>query len=99
MQKPEEQPAIKVDEYSGERDMDLFWKEIKPLKEPTQVRWFVPAVLALLVLSVPWYLPAGFVGRLVGGLPPWIWVSVACATSIAAITSYVALRSWEDDEE
>ena len=91
--------GTKMKEYSGERDMERFWAEIKPRKEPVQVRWFLPAVILLMVLSVPWYLPAGFRGDLLWGLPSWIWVSIFCATLIAGLTSYVALRSWQDDDE
>ena len=84
-------------EYAGERDMSRFWREIKPRREPLDSRWFLPSVLLLMVISVPWYLPSGFVGRLYGGLPVWIWIALACSVLLAAITSFVALRSWRDD--
>ena len=86
-------------EYTGERDMSRFWREIKPRREPLDKRWFLPSVLVLMVISVPWYLPSGFVGRLYGGLPVWIWIALVCSVLLAAITSFVALRSWRDDEE
>ena len=99
MEQDDQPVAAKLKEYSGERDMERFWEEIKPRREPMQVRWFLPSVILLMVISVPWYLPAGFMGGLSGGLPSWIWVSIACATLIAGVTSYVALRSWQDDDE
>ena len=39
--------------------MELFWREVKPQKEPVQLRWFLPTVVVLVVASVPWYLPTG----------------------------------------
>jgi hypothetical protein len=85
-------------EYAGERDMSRFWREIRPRHEPLDKRWFLPSVLVLMVISVPWYLPPGFVGRLYGGLPVWIWIALVCSVVLAAITSFVALRSWRDDD-
>ena len=78
--------------------MELFWREVKPQKEPVQLRWFLPAVVVLVVASVPWYLPTGFVGRIYAGLPIWIWMTLGCSLLIAVVTSFVALRSWHDDE-
>ena len=95
----EDQSAPSDLEYSGERDMARFWREIRPRHEPLDKRWFLPIVLVLMVISVPWYLPPGFVGRLYGGLPVWIWIALVCSVVLAAITSFVALRSWRDDDD
>ena len=85
-------------EYRGERDIERFWREVAPRREPVQRRWFLPTVLGLLVLSVPWYLPTGYMGRLFGGLPGWVWMALLCSAGISALTAFMALRHWHDDE-
>ena len=94
----ENESPVEWVEYSGERDMDCFWREIRPRREPLQLRWFLPTVLLLVIASVPWYLPAGTVGRIVLGLPVWIWTALLCALGVGAVTSYVALCAWRDDD-
>ena len=86
-------------EYAGERDMERFWSEITPQREPMNKRWFLPVVIVLVLASVPWYLPAGFVGRLIGGLPIWIWTTMVCSFLIAGVTCYMALQEWGDDAD
>ena len=85
-------------EYADERNLERFWREAPPRREPLRQRWFVPAVLVLVALSVPWYLPQRLVSSMVGGLPIWTWITVACSAGIAAITAWVALRHWDDDD-
>ena len=94
----EKQDSLRVPEYAGERDMERFWREIEPRDEPLKRRWFLPAVVVLMIASVPWYLPTGSVGRIYGGLPVWIWTALACSFLIAALTCFVALRAWRDDD-
>lgn len=84
-------------EYADERDLDLFWSEIRPRREPVTRRWFVPGVLLLVTLSIPWYLPAEIVGDVVGGLPLWTWIALACSVAVAALTAWVGLAHWDDD--
>ena len=79
--------------------MDAFWKELRPKREPMQKRFFLPTVLVLLIISVPWYRTTGETGTLLGGLPVWIWVTMACSLGIAVVTALVALRYWDDDVE
>jgi len=88
----------RVAEYAGERDMERFWQEIKPQREPMQRRFFLPLILLLIAVSVPWYLPTGMMGRLVGGLPIWMWTALASSLGISAVTAFVCLFSWEDDQ-
>ncbi len=85
-------------EYNNERDMDRFWAEIRPEREPMQQWWFIPLLLVLAVASVPWYLPGGVTGRIVGGLPIWVWTAIACSAGISTLTAVLALRFWRDDE-
>lgn len=87
------------DEYTDDRDLEQFWSEVTPRREPMNRRWFLPAVAAISALSIPWYLPAGSIGRMVGGLPVWIWTALAATASIAALTAWMALREWDDDQD
>lgn len=86
-------------EYSGERDMERFWAEVAPRREPSNRRWYIPVLLALVVLSVPWYFGAGSVGAVVAGLPVWVWMTIACTLGVACVTAWGALRLWGDEEE
>ena len=83
-------------EYADERDDDVFWTAIRPAHEPLQHRWFLPAVLTILTLSVPWYLPHELGDRLVGGLPLWTWITVVCSAALATVTAWASLRLWHN---
>lgn len=97
-QKQSERRATSPAEYQGGRDMDLFWAEVKPKREPMERWWYLPTVLAIVVLSVPWYWETGTVGKIIGGLPVWVWITVVCSLAISSLTAWVALRHWDDDE-
>ncbi len=58
-------------------------------------------ITALLVLSVPWYFPAGDGSPFVFGVPLWCFVSFGCCTAIAAIVVAFLPLLWGDvaDEE
>ncbi len=84
-------------EYQDDRDDDLLWATIRPDSEPTRRRAFLPAVLALVVLSIPWYLPAQVASRTYGGLPLWVWITLGASATLAALTSWASLRWWSDD--
>ena len=94
---PSEAPP-QLGEYAGERDMDLFWKTAAPRREPIQKRWFIPVVLLILAISVPWYWKSGETGPMILGLPAWIWITVVCASVLACVTAVMALRYWDDDD-
>jgi len=89
---PPQQP-----EYADERDAAAFWREVGPRREPIRWRWFLPGVLALLVLSIPWYLPKDLVGGVVAGMPVWTWIALLCSVGVAGLTAWVGLRHWDDD--
>ncbi len=76
--------------------MEVFWEAIRPVDEPLRHRWFLPAVAAILAVSVPWYLPDAVGNRLIGGLPLWTWVTVICGAALAGLTAYASLRLWRD---
>jgi hypothetical protein len=88
-------PALQ--EYADERDLDAFWREARPRREPVGRRWFVPSILVLLALSIPWYVPTELVARVVGGLPLWTWIALACSMAVAGITAWVGIAHWDDD--
>ncbi len=54
------------------------------------------AIVGLLVLSVPWYFPAGDGRPFVFGVPLWCVVSFACYSAIAAIVVIAIPRLWDD---
>ena len=83
-------------DYGDERDQDAFWEAIRPEDEPLRHRWFLPVVLVILAVSVPWYLPSSVGGRLLGGLPVWTWITIACGFALAVVTSFASLRLWRD---
>ena len=86
-------------EYADERDADVLWAAIRPADEPIRHRWFLPVVVVILILSVPWYLPPEVGDRLVGGLPLWTWITVACSAALATLTAWASLRLWRNETE
>ena len=88
-----------LDEYDDRRDEDLFWETIRPDSEPLGTPWFRWGVAAVLVLSVPWYLPRGFADRIFGGLPFWTWVTFCFSVLLALLTSLAAMRLWRDADD
>lgn len=87
------------EEYADQRDMEHFWRAAKLTREPLGVRWYLPAVLLLVIISVPWYRPGGEIGRVVLGLPGWVWTSLLCGLGVAALTAWAALRAWRDPDD
>lgn len=55
-------------------------------------------IVVLLVLSVPWYFPAGDGRPFVFGVPLWCLVSFACCTAIAAIVASRMSALWDDGD-
>ncbi len=90
-------PSDPSSEYANERDPDVLWSAIRPADEPIRHRWFLPTVVVILTLSVPWYLPSELGDRLVGGLPLWTWITVVCAAALAAVTAWASLRLWRNE--
>ncbi len=88
--------ANRLPDYGDERDQDAFWEAIRPADEPLRHRWFLPAVVLILAVSVPWYLPDSVGGRLAGGLPVWTWITIGCGFALAVVTAFASLRLWRD---
>ena len=74
-------------------------RQSKPADEPSRRRWFIPALLLLIVASVPWYRRAGEIGDIVAGLPTWVWLTLACSVGISAATALAAVLCWRDGAE
>ena len=89
----------RLSDYSDERDPDVFWAAVRPADEPMRHRWFLPAVVAILIVSVPWYLPPSVGDRLALGLPVWTWVTILCGLLLAVVTSFASLRLWRDGSD
>lgn len=68
----------------------------KPDEEPARRRWFTPALLLLIIASVPWYRRAGEIGDVVAGLPGWVWLTLACSAGISIVTACAAIFCWRD---
>jgi hypothetical protein len=95
-----DQPKEKHNEYNDERDMDQFWAVANNLKkEPLRQKWFLPVLIACIVMSIPWYRTAGESGSIVAGIPTWIWVSLACALGVSIITAVGVLLFWKDSDD
>jgi len=92
-------PSDSSSEYANERDTEALWSQIRPADEPMRHWWFLPAVVVILILSVPWYLPPAVGDRLVGGLPLWTWITVACAVGLAVVTAWASLGLWRNDAD
>ncbi len=88
--------ANRLPDYGDERDQDAFWEAIRPADEPLRHRWFLPAVVLILAVSVPWYLPDSVGGRLAAGLPVWTWITIGCGFALAVVTAFASLRLWRD---
>ena len=86
----------RLSDYSDERDPDVFWAAVRPADEPLRHRWFLPAVVAILIVSVPWYLPSSVGDRLALGLPVWTWITILCGLALAMVTAFASLRLWRD---
>lgn len=86
-------------EYDSERDMEAFWAEIRPRREPMQQKWFLPTILVLLTMSIPWYRKSGEIGEIAAGLPVWVWVALICSALISLVTAIMSILFWDDDED
>ena len=97
-------------EYADERDMDRFWEVARLEREPARQWWYIPLILALIFMSIPWLTPpdfvkvaeegplAIFVGTELFGLPFWIWITGACTLGLSILTSFAVLRFWRDGD-
>ncbi len=85
-------------EYRDRALDEEFWEAARTGREPSDSRWFFPAVIAVLVVATPWYLPESIGTRQAGGLPLWVWQALFGALGVSALTAYGAFRLWREDE-
>lgn len=100
-------------EYESERDMDRFWEVAQLECEPAKQWWYIPLILGLIVVSIPWYTGLymtvaegeGFFAFIaldwdahVLGLPLWIWIPVGCTLGLSILTSVAVLCFWRDGD-
>lgn len=62
-----------------------------------QSRLLAWTIVVLLILSVPWYFPAGDGSPFVFGVPLWCFVSFSCCSAIAAIVAVALPRLWDEE--
>ena len=58
--------------------------------------WLVYALLY--AVAIPWYWPQGYRGPLIFGLPTWVAVTLGAVMALAAWTTFVIYRFWDEDE-
>ncbi len=86
-------------EYAGERDMDRFWETARLEREPARQWWYIPLVLGLILISIPWYAARYFAAEAAFlGLPLWIWIPIACTLALSILTAIAALGFWGDGD-
>ena len=86
-------------EYNGERDMKRFWEVNRLKSEPAKQKWYIPILIVLVILSVPWYRTSGEIGNIIAGLPGWVWTSLICTVGISILTAVGVLKFWKDEGE
>ena len=59
-------------------------------------RALTAVIVALLVLSIPWYFPAGDGGPFILGVPLWCVVAFGCYCAIAAIVATLMPALWDE---
>ena len=61
----------------------------------------LPWILAFffLVLSVPFYYPAGRTPSTLFGLPDWCWITLLADLGFAITVAWMILRTWSEDAD
>jgi len=53
---------------------------------------------ALVALGIPWYWPEGE-ARIVAGVPAWVAVAIVTSVLVSALTAWLLLTAWPDDDD
>lgn len=64
-------------------------------QEPITKPWLWVAVVAIILVGVPWYLPPGTLGVTVFDVPAWFWISIVAAVALSAICCWACLSLWD----
>ncbi|SFQ59628.1 hypothetical protein SAMN05421810_110115 [Amycolatopsis arida] len=71
-------------------------------REPIRNPWIWLGLAVIVLVGVPWYLPAGTIGPIVLGLPLWTLVAMGSSVVLCGYLTWVLSRRWnlaEDTEE
>ncbi|NIJ12616.1 hypothetical protein FHU38_002960 [Saccharomonospora amisosensis] len=74
----------------------------RPLREPIRKPWIWAGLIVILLLGIPWYLPAGVIEPVVLGLPLWTIVAIGSSILLCGYLTWVISAHWnmvEDEEE
>lgn len=67
-------------------------------REPITMPWLWVAVVGIILIGVPWYLPPGTLGATVFHVPAWFWISIFAAVALSAICCWACLSAWDLEE-
>ncbi len=71
----------------------------KKRKEPIKKPGIWIGIGIILLLLVPWYLPAGSYEPLIFGFPYWALIVIGMSIVLSAFLSYVIKYHWHIEEE
>lgn len=66
-----------------------------PAREPINMPWLWVALVGIILVGVPWYLPPGTLGVTVLNVPAWFWISIVSAVALSAVTCWACLSCWD----
>ncbi|QVQ53989.1 hypothetical protein J4H86_09930 [Spiractinospora alimapuensis] len=70
-----------------------------PPAEPIRRPWLWVVLVLILLVSVPWYWPAGTLEPVVLGLPLWAWTTLAGSVALCGYLSWLCATQWPDADE
>lgn len=68
---------------------------MKRVREPITVAWIWAVLAAIVLLSIPWYLPQGTIYPIILGFPYWAFISVVMSVVLAVFLGYVINNWWD----
>jgi len=67
----------------------------KEVKEPIRYIWIWVALVVILLISIPWYLPKGTIYPIILGFPYWAFISVVSVICLSAFLVYIMHKYWD----
>lgn len=67
-------------------------------REPITRPWLWVALVGIILIGVPWYLPPGTLGVTVLHVPAWFWISILAAVALSAVCCWACLSMWDLEE-
>ncbi|SDQ24807.1 hypothetical protein [Actinopolyspora saharensis] len=68
-------------------------------REPIRAPLAWAGLLLLVLVGVPWYLPAGTIGPVLLGFPLWTLIAVLSSLALCGYLSWMLLSRWETPEQ